>query len=191
MKKPLRFYIGSILIFSSIMMLFFTYYPVLKAYLPYTQPEIVEAASGFYISIPKINAFAPIVLNINPWNKKEYLVALEKGVAQAQGSAMPGQEGSIYLFAHSSDVPWRITRYNTAFLRLGELQNGDEINITKGSHQYLFVVTDKEEIWPNQTDVLKKALSSSETEGSQLLILQTCTPVGTDLKRLLVFAIQK
>lgn len=118
---------------------------------------------------------------VNPFNEEEYRKALEKGVAQAKGTALPGEKGTIFLFAHSSDFPWRITRYNVAFFRLPELQKGDKINIFRNGKEYKYKVTDKKTVWPSEVNYL---LDTKKTQ----LILQTCFPIGTSLQRLLVFA---
>lgn len=129
---------------------------------------------GYTISIPKIKAYAPIIPNVNPWQKDKYLQALSQGVAEAEGNP-------LFLFAHSSDFPWRMTRYNTAFLRLNQLQKGDQIIITKDGKQHQYEVVGKKEVWPNEVQYLKQA-------DPKQLVLMTCTPIGTSLKRLLVFA---
>lgn len=175
--------LGNIFILLSLSILAFVYYPLINFYLP--QPPTPQATlavtNGFYITIPKINAQAPIILDVDPWNPSIYRQALEQGVAQARGSSLPGEGKTVFLFAHSSEVPWRMTRYNTAFLRLGELQTGNEIVLFKDGQEFKYQVTDKKEVWPKEVQYLKG------DQGNQL-ILQTCTPVGTALKRLLVFA---
>ena len=162
---------GSLLMIASLGLLTIIYLPVLMAYLP-NENKILD--SSFDISIPKIDANAPIIDNVDPWKKSEYEEALKKGVARAKGY-------HNFLFAHSSLPPWQMTRTNTPFLRLGELKNGDQIIIHRGGKEYVYKVVGKKEIWPNQVEVL---IDSSR----DLLILQTCTPLGTDLKRLLIFA---
>ena len=159
----------------------FTYYPLIKLYVEPTPLPAESSINEYFLSVPKIGAYAPIILNVDPWNENDYLPVLPKGIAQARGSSVPGQKGSIFLFAHSSDFPWRMTRYNTAFLRLGELQIGDQVVITKGGKTFKYTVKDKKEVWPTDIQYLKNP------QGDQL-ILQTCTPIGTSLKRLLVFA---
>lgn len=179
-RKRIRRISGGLLIFFSLAVLFFTYYPLFNLYtqLPPTIPVLKD---GYYLSVPKITAAAPITVAVNPQNPRDYLPVLEKGIAQAQGTALPGERGTIFLFAHSSDVPWKITRYNTPFLRLGELQPGDKISINHGSQKYEYSVREKKEVWPNEIQYLKNT-------GKNQLILQTCTPIGTSFKRLLVFA---
>ncbi len=167
-----RHLLGNILILASLLILSFTYYPMIKLY--FLPPPKVQNYS-YSIVIPKINAYAPIIPNVNPWQKSEYLPALSKGVAQAK-------DNSSFFFAHSSDLPWKITRYNTAFLRLGELQKGDRIIIAKGDLTQQYQVINKKEVWPWEVQYVKKIDPNQ-------IILMTCTPVGTSLKRLLVFAL--
>ena len=140
-----------------------------------------EVTNKFKITIPKINAQAPLIDNVDPWDEVEYRRALKKGVAIASGFNKPGEDGTTFIFAHSSDSPWNITSYNTVFFRLGELKAGDEVEITYGGQSFKYQVTHSIEVWPNEVEAVTKA------SGNQL-ILQTCTPVGTSLKRLLVFA---
>lgn len=161
-------------------MLAVIYFPFLKLE---GQEEVAYAAKpdSFYLSIPKIKAEAPIIENVDPWNENEYKQALDKGVALAKGFAGPGEGKEIFLFAHSSEMPWKMTRTNTAFLRLGEVNAGDEISIFKDQKQFKYRVILKKEVWPNEVNYL---LQKDQNQ----LILQTCTPVGTSFKRLLVFA---
>lgn len=102
-------------------------------------------------------------------------------MAVASGFAKPGEAGTTYIFAHSSDSPWNITSYNTVFFRLGELKSGDLVEIKYQGRDFKYQVTHSVEVWPNEVEALTK-------NSSDQLILQTCTPVGTSLKRLLVFA---
>lgn len=175
------FWLGNFLIAASLGLAVFIYYPLAAAYFP-SDAHAQERSSGeFFITIPKINASAPIITGVDPWNEAHYGPALEKGVAQAKGSSLPGQHGLIFLFAHSSELPWKQTRENTAFLRLGELGRGDLIIITKADQRYTYQVVGKAEVWPTQVQYV---LGIKDDE----LVLQTCTPVGTDFKRLLVYA---
>lgn len=174
--------LGNLLILFSLIGFIYIYFPIIKLHLFLPEkPNLTEEEKLFTIEIPKINAYAPVVDNVDPWIKDEYLLALQKGVAQAKGFAKPGEGGTIYLFAHSSDYPWNITYYNTVFFRLESLEIGDLVNITKDGREYKYKVIEKKEVWPNQVEFITKAKGNK-------LILQTCTPIGTTLKRLLVFA---
>jgi len=147
-KRPLTFFIGNALMASSFLFLLFIYYPIIGLYL---FPQIMvqaESRSSFFISIPKINVISTILPNIDASNEKEYREVLKKGIAHAKGTALPGEKGIVYLFAHSSGPPWELTRYNTIFFRLGELSTNDEIVIEKDGKKYLYKVTDKKVVWP-------------------------------------------
>lgn len=141
----------------------------------------VNKINGNYITIPKIHAQAPIIYNVDPYNQTEYGEALKRGVAQAKGTALPGENETVFIFAHSSGNPLEITKYNTVFLRLGELKKNDEIIINKDNKIYKYKVMEKKVVWPTET----KYLEQKENQ----LIIQTCWPIGTSLKRLLVFAV--
>lgn len=169
-KQLLRKLIGNLFLLFAILLFTFVYLPYIYSFFPTTNYQL---PTSNYISIPRINALAPVIKNVDPWNAKEYKEALKKGVAQAK-------DFPNFYFAHSSLPPWEMTRTNTAFLRLGELEKGDEIIITKDGQEKRYKVTGKKEVWPNE-------VSAIQQQGDEI-ILQTCSPVGTDLKRLLVFA---
>lgn len=180
--NKLLYHLGNILILASLIGFGYIFYPFLQLYVtPPPTVQKVAAKEGVFVTIPKINAQAPIIENVDPWNESVYNASLKKGVAHAKDTALPGENGTMFLFAHSSGLPWELTRYNTIFLRLNELRPKDSILVTKNGKEYRYVVREAKEVWPNEVNYLL------QTEKDQL-ILQTCTPVGTSLKRLLVFA---
>lgn len=183
MKKNISFSqnFGNFLIGISLLGFVVTLYPVIAVYvLPHQAIQKIDTTNSIYI--PKINASAPIILNVNPFNEKEYMEALKKGVAHAKNTALPKENGTVFLFAHSSyGMPWELTRINTIFLRLNELEKGDTIEITINGTPYTYKVEETKEVWPHEVNYL---INTSKNQ----LILQTCTPIGTSLKRLLVFA---
>lgn len=165
-------------------MAFIIFLPVVNTYL-FPKPVVASnELKGDYITIPKIKAQAPLIFNVDPWNESEYQNKLKKGVAHAEGTYLPGEKGTSFIFAHSSGNPLDQTRFNTVFLKLGELEIGDEVEIKRDGKIYKYSVTQKKVVWPNEIDYLKK----SDTPG---IIIQTCWPIGTSFKRLLVFAAPK
>jgi hypothetical protein len=114
MKRNFTYYFGNALIILSFVGFIYLFYPLFSIYLfpPAVDKQLPQV--GTFITIPKIHAQAPIVTNVDPWNQNEYMQALQKGVAQAKGTQ--------FYFAHSSGAPWDVARYNTIFLRIGELQ---------------------------------------------------------------------
>ncbi len=172
--------LGNILIITSLAIIVFIYYPLWQLVFPLSLPGNLSAISGEYILIPKIYAWAPLIENVNPANESQYMKALSEGVAVAQGSAVIGTPGNIFLFAHSSEEPWLITRYNVAFLKLGQLKSGDEVILGKNFRQYHYRVTGSKVVSPTEVAYLNHPVAP--------LTLMTCTPIGTAWKRLLVFA---
>lgn len=146
---------------------------------------LVPEDPDFSLVIPKIGANARVVANVDPVNEPQYLEALKVGIAHAAGTAFPGEGGHIFLFAHSTDYIWNIGSYNAVFYLLYKMEVGDEINIFYKGQRYMYKVTDREIIEPDQTDVLTKSTPS------EVLTLQTCWPPGTTLKRLIVNAKRK
>src|SRR3989344_3465951 len=141
MKK----WLGNTLIILSVLLLGFPYYPLILAFFPATY-QLPPGISS-YIEIPKINAISPVIENVDPWSAAEYGQALKKGVAQARN--FPN-----FYFAHSSLPPWEMTRVNTPFLRLGELNEGDEIIISKNGVKEKYKVLSKKEFWPSETQII-------------------------------------
>ena len=173
-------FLGTLLIALSLAGLFYIYFPFIKLFLFPIPINHDINRRGYFIEIPKINAYSPIVLDVDPWNKSEYLEKLKSGVAHAKGTVLPGDIGMSFLFAHSSDLPWNITRYNTVFFLLGSLKIGDEIVIFRDNEKIGFKVVEIRIVSPYEVSFLKD-LSVDQ------LVLQTCWPIGTDYKRLLIF----
>jgi len=140
--------------------------------------------SEFSIVIPKISASAKIIANVNAGDPKVYNEALRQGVAHAAGSVLPGMQGTTYLFAHSTDGPWNIRRYNAVFYLLKEMAAGDEVVVFFEGKKFFYTVVTKEIKDPKNTTVF----SQKEEE---LLVLQTCWPPGTTKEVLLITAKRK
>ncbi|KXK09401.1 MAG: Sortase family protein [Microgenomates bacterium OLB23] len=130
----------------------------------------------------KIAANAKVLKNIDPINPTVYQRALTKGVAHAKGTVLPGEGGNMFLFAHSSDNFYNANRYNSVFYLLNKLEPGDEIYIYYEGVKYTYTTTKKKIVNPEQVSYLRG-------KGTQeKLILMTCWPAGTTLKRLVIEA---
>ena len=140
---------------------------------------------NFSIIIPRIGANSRVLSNIDASDEKIYLDALNKGVAQAAGTAFPGEGGHIFLFAHSTDYFWNVGTYNAIFYLLYKLEKNDEIDLFYQSQRYVYEVVSKEIVNPDQVQYLTRKTNR------EFLTLQTCWPLGTTLKRLLVFAVRE
>lgn len=144
---------------------------------------VVPADREFGIVIPEIGVNAKIFPEVDPLNSKEYSSVLKKGVAHSRGSAYPGQEGNVFLFAHSTDAFWNVSHYNAVFFLIGKLEKGDEIDIFYQGKRYIYKVIEKKVVSPEVLEEYIKNHTSGRT-----LTLQTCYPPGTTLKRLIVIA---
>jgi sortase A len=139
---------------------------------------------NFSIVIPKIGANSKILQNINASDENIYLDALNRGVAHTLGTSFPGEGGHIFLFAHSTDYFWNVGSYNAIFYLLYKLEKNDEVDIFYQGQRYVYRVIGSEIVNPSQVQYLTRKTNR------EFLTLQTCWPLGTTLKRLLIFAVR-
>ncbi len=134
----------------------------------------------FYLSIPKLEIRkAKVRKDSTEQDPKEFLGHL-------LGSALPGDHGgSIFIYGHST-FPWLFDsdNYRTIFSTLPELEQGDYVYIEYPGKQLVYKVTGFKTIAPEEVNPYE---SASETAPAQL-VLMTCVPPGTRLRRLLVYA---
>ena len=119
------------------------------------------------LSIPKINLEAAI---LESTTRKSLLLA----PGHMEKTAWPGESGNSVIAGHR----------DTFFRRLNELQNGDDVLVTRGQRQYHYVVSSKSIVNPSEISV---TLPSSDAR----LTLVTCYPtyyIGPAPKRLIVVA---
>jgi len=145
---------------------------------------LVPEDPNFSVVIPKIGANARVVPNVDTSNEREYSDALKHGVAQAQGTAFPGEGGHIFLFAHSTDYWWNVSTYNAVFYLLGKLIKGDDINIFYKGERFVYRVVETKIVDPSEVEYITRKTNQ------EFVTLQTCWPLGTTFKRLLVFAVR-
>lgn len=203
--------LGNLLILISVVGLVYTLYPIAKAEISYRvgklfgvrfsldqpQPQkttfgellggdnptiLVPKSTDFGIIVEKIGANAKIVADVNAADQKEYNLKLQKGVAHARGTALPGEKGVSFLFAHSVLNPWDVPRYNAVFYLLRELEAGDRIVIFWQGRRFDYIAYNKQIVGPNDVQFLNQNYSEP------ILVLQTCDPPGTTWRRLLIFA---
>ena len=141
------------------------------------------------IVIPRINKNVPIVqvraenLLKRDWNALEddMMEALKFGIVHFPGTALPGEHGNIALTGHSSYFPWDRGRFKDVFALLHEVKMGDMVLLYHKQKKYIYEVNDIKIVKPDDVDVL-------EISNEDKLTLITCTPIGTDLRRLVVTA---
>src|SRR4030043_665616 len=199
---------GAGLISFTLLSLMFSFGPILQEELDYRfgnknievvsqdfSPQVAEAertiavqkealsygvSSYFSIVIPKISASSNIIANVDTSEKEEYLNALKEGVAHAKGTYFPGQNADIFLFSHSTDSPLNFARNHAIFYLLSKLEKQDKIIVYFADKRYDYEVTDRFIAHPSDTSWLVSQ------GGEERLILMTCDPPGTTLRRLLI-----
>lgn len=147
-----------------------------------TEKLIRPVSTDYGIVIEKINANAKIIPDVAVDKEKEYVKALQAGVAEARGSTKPGENGNLFIFSHSADAPWNIIRFNAIFYLLRELEQGDRVIIFYQGRRYDYEVFDKTVTNPKDVSFLTNRYDKP------VLTLQTCDPPGTLARRLIVRA---
>ncbi len=146
------------------------------------EAEALGLDARFSLYVPKINARAKIIENVDMEVQSEYLKALKDGVAHGKGTNFPGHGKNIFLFSHSVSAPEYIKAYNAVFYDLSEMSIGDEVIVYFSGVKYVYSVSQVMTVSPADVSFLTKDF------GGETLILQTCDPPGTTLRRLLVIA---
>lgn len=178
---------GATFVSLGILLFILIFAPVIKEETDYRlsppNPQIITTRDeNFGIVIPKINANAKIIPNVDPYNSREYQLALMTGVAHAKGTVFPGHSGVSFLFSHSSVNFYEASRYNSIFYLIDKLEKDDEIDIFVRKEKFVYKVTGKKLVDPREVNYL------TQDSTDKALILMTCWPPGTTFKRLLVFA---
>lgn len=185
--------VGTILLSCSALIFVFTFFPIIKEETKFALQKPLRSTllkktkpvdTEFGIVIPKIFANSKVIDKVDPYNAAIYQKALTKGVAHASGTAYPGHVGNTFIFAHSSADWFTANRYNSVFYLLYKLEKKDKIEMYYKGKKYIYEVTSKKYVEPNDVSYL----SSYSSENTSVLTLMTCWPPGTTLKRLIIQA---
>lgn len=146
----------------------------------------VEVGPDPKLIIPKINVDVPVYYDIgNDYDSQ--MAAMAKGVAQFAipgASSHPGENGNTVIAGHSSNDLFDGGDYKFIFSQLERLQVGDSIYADYHGVRYTYIVSKTQVVKP--TDVSALVMPNDKP----VITLLTCTPLGTALNRLLVFADQ-
>jgi sortase A len=206
-------FLGPCFLVFGLLILLFTFFPVLKQEVNYQlhkkdyqrsvvvdsstttqatasgQPSlafkpvvIVPKSLDFSLVIPSLGVNSLVFPGIDSGNPKIYLPVLKNGVAQAKGSSLPDQPGPVFIFGHSTDSFYNIVRYNAAFYLLNKLNPGDTAYIYYHQRKYIYKVEEKKIVNPDEVSSFVAGIKKNT------LVLQTCWPPGTTLKRLLIIS---
>src|SRR3989344_1307405 len=82
---------------------------------PLKQPDgsVIEPVDKeFGLIVPKIGVNAAVIPSVNPTKPGEYMTALENGIAHSSLSYFPNEDGTVYLFSHSTNYDWFVGDLN-------------------------------------------------------------------------------
>jgi LPXTG-site transpeptidase (sortase) family protein len=144
--------------------------------------EIKPVNKDFSIIIPTIGVNAPIIAGVNPVSKAGYTQALLYGVAHSSTSYYPNQNGTVYLFSHSTNYEWYVKDLNAVFYLLKNVKLGDYVVLFYLGNRYTYAIRESKVVSAKEVSYL------TPQYGKRELILQTCWPPGTAYERMLVFA---
>jgi sortase A len=153
-----------------------------------TDQQLRAANQPRHYNLP---AGAIMSLTINPLDLKNVPVmssnstrALDQGVIHLPGTSYPWSdtpERNVYLAGHR--LGWPGTGSHLVFYRLNELGRGDRITLRdREGGRYDYMVIESFEVEPFDRWV------TGRVRGRDMLTLQTCTPIPTFEKRLIVRA---
>lgn len=136
------------------------------------------------LSVPKLDLQAPIVWTADP---KNFADDLTRGVVHYPGTALPGEQGVVYISGHSSDYLWKNHPYKYVFAKLNALDVGDDIFVDiygadGKEYNYRYRVTAEQVYAPNDQRQFVDQTGAK-------LNLSTCWPIGSTKDRLVITAV--
>lgn len=153
--------------------------PVVVEEMEPQKEEIKKVAPEPKVIIPSLAIDAPVVYGMTSIAEPDIQRSLQDGVLHFADSPKPGQPGNGIYVGHSSNAPWAPGNYKFVFAPLERLELGDTFYLNYEEIQYTYKVVSKTVVLPNDVSVLNGTSTPSAT-------LITCTPVGTNLKRLVI-----
>lgn len=106
------------------------------------------------IVIPKIGKNIPLLdvkkNSVKDFNELQdlFMEELKNGVIRYPGSAKPGQDGTTFVFGHSSNFPWIKGDYNDVFALLDKVVYDDIIIVYYNQKKYTFKIREKQVVLP-------------------------------------------
>lgn len=187
---PLPLALALLSVASGLLILCFVFFPIVLLEVGYTvgsvhlqgtqSPTTKPVSTDFGIVIPKINANAPVIKDVDAFDSKVYQQALSKGIAHAKGTSTPDMAGNTFLFAHSAQNWLNANRYNAVFYLLYKLEKGDTFSVYYKGKEYVYKIEEKKTVSAENVEVMKQSAYPRS------VTLMTCWPPGTTFQRLIV-----
>jgi len=163
-KSPWLLYTAGLFIVTGFLVLIFVFMPIVKIEAEYainkTAPKLIKKQEikvdkNFWLEVPKIDASAPVIANIDAFNENAYQQALSKGVAQAADTSTPDKAGNTFIFAHSAQNWLNANRFNAVFYLLYKLEKGDEFSVWYKGKKYVYEVEVKNTVSADKVSIMK------------------------------------
>ena len=139
------------------------------------------------ILIPKLSVKAPIIFDLPDLSESTSQANLRNGTIHfpiTGASSKPGQTGNTVILGHSSGDVFDDGAFKFVFVGLERLDAGDLFYIDYQKIRYTYQVERKEIISPSNLSYLRLG------DERPYATLVTCTPIGTNINRLLVIGRQ-
>lgn len=150
-----------------------------------TSPVIIDPNAKIAIGnepriiIPKINVDVPVVYDEKSFAEEKVQTALERGVVHYGTTALPGKPGNNVILGHSSSNFFNGGKYKYVFSYLGKLEKNDTFVLYFRGKRYVYRVYNKQIVDPKDFSVVQPTAKPTTT-------LITCTPPGTNWRRLII-----
>jgi sortase A len=136
----------------------------------------------FYLTVPKLGIKeAKVEINAETLNP-------EHALGHYPGTELPGEVGNSFVFGHSV-LPWFYNpqNYKTIFSTLGKMEKGDTFFVIYNNRELTYKVEGVVEVPPSEVDPLAELKPKYLNDST--MVLMTCSPPGTRLRRLMVNAV--
>lgn len=112
---------------------------------------------------------ANVIPGVDPSSKAGYIDALLAGVAHANTSFFPDQDGTVYLFSHSTNYDWFVKDLNAVFYLVKNLEADDVIVVLYKNKRYTYKITSKKVVSPKNISYLIPYAGKKEPDFANLL----------------------
>lgn len=137
------------------------------------------------LTIEQIGVSAPIVFGVNQNDFDEIYKNLSNGVVHFDATPKPGDQGTAMIIGHSSDYIWKHNQFAQVFALLGKLEIGDTFSVRySDGRTFTFAVKQSFIFDPTKDNDAK--LTELENNAKPTVLLETCWPVTSTAKRLVV-----
>lgn len=144
--------------------------------------QITPVNTEFSLVVPSIGINAKVIPGVNPIKEYGYNQALLEGVAHSVISYYPDENGTVYLFSHSTNYEWFVKDLNAVFYLLKNVKTDDYVVVFYLGNRYTYKVRESKIVGASEIGYLQPQ------KGVRNLVLQTCWPPGTNYQRMLIFA---